>query len=83
MYAKRVLLTTPVPTNEAEILVVPVFPIVSCLPASAVVIAVDRGLFASDVLSTFVNPTDVFVSPFTVVPVKSTVPVNVGEFVKA
>ena len=56
---------------------------VFCLVASAVVVAIDTSLFASDVLSTFVNPTVVLDSPFTATPVKSTVPLNVGEAVRA
>jgi hypothetical protein len=56
---------------------------VSCLRASAVLVAVEIGFDASDVLSTFANPTVVLDSQFTVAPVKSTAPVNVGDAVGA
>ena len=81
MYANLVLFTVPLPTRFAESLALLV--IASCLRANAVLVAVDTGLFASDVLSTFANPTVVLDSPFTVAPVKSTVPLNVGEDLRA
>jgi len=56
---------------------------VFCLVASAVLVAVDTGLFASEALSTFAEPTVVLVNPFTVAAVKSTVPLKVGEAVRA